>query len=78
MGPKGHPKDVPWDQKVIPPKTTLYAVLHPPMVREVFSKKLKSGNPEALGSGSLSHLKIWFPGVLMGYLGTTKKLSKTT
>ena len=65
MGPKGHPKVVPWDQKVITPKTTLYLVLDPPMVREVFSKKLKSGNPEALGSGSLSHPKIWFPGVLM-------------
>ena len=64
MGPKGHPKEVPWDQKFIPSKTTLYAVSKPPMVREVFSKKQKTGNPEALGSGSLSHLKIWLPGVL--------------
>ena len=64
MGPKGHPKEVPWDQKVIPPKTPLYALLQSPMVREVFPKKLKTGNPEALGSGSLSHIKIWLPGVL--------------
>ena len=63
MGPKGHPKVVPCDQKIIPPKTTLYLVLDPLMVREVFPKKLKTGNPEALGSGSLSHLKI--PVVLM-------------
>ena len=45
MGPKGHPKVVPWDQKVIPPKTTIYLVLDPPMVREVFPKKLKTGFP---------------------------------
>ena len=45
MGPKGHPKVVPWDQKVITPKTTLYLVLDPPMVREVFLKKLKTGFP---------------------------------
>ena len=64
MGPKGHPKVVPWDQKIIPPKTTSYVILYPPMVREILPKKLKSGNPEALGSGSLSHLKIWLPGVL--------------
>ena len=76
MGPKGHPKEVPWDQKVIPPKTPLYALLKSPMVREVFPKKLKTGNPEALGYGSLSNPKIWFPGVLMAYLGTTKKLSE--
>ena len=76
MGPKGHPKVVPWDQKVIPPKTTLYAVIHPPIVREVFPKKLKSGNPEALGSGSLHKAEIWFPGVFMTYLYTTKKLSE--
>ena len=76
MGPKGHPKEVPWDQKVIPPKTTLYAVLQPPMVREVFSKKLKTGNPEALGSGGPYKAGIWFPGAFMIYLDTTKKLSE--
>ena len=76
MGPKGHPKEVPWDQKVIPPKTTLYAVIHPPIVREVFPKKLKTGNPEALGSGGPYKARIWFPGAFMIYLDTTKKLSE--
>ena len=45
MGPKGHPKEVPWDQKVIQPKTPLYALLQSSMVREVFPKKLKTGFP---------------------------------
>ena len=76
MGPKGHPKEVPWDQKFIPPKTTLYEVSQPPMVREAFSKRLKTGNPEALGSGSLYKAEIWFPGAFMIYLDTTKKLSE--
>ena len=76
MGPKGHPKEVPWDQKFIPPKTTLYAILYPPMIREIFPKKLKTGNPEALGYGSLYKAEIWFPGAFMIYLDTTKKLSK--
>ena len=49
MGPKGHPKEVPWDQKVIPPKTTLYLLLDPPMVREVFPKKAK--NRKSGGAG---------------------------
>ena len=44
MGPKGHPIEVPWDQKFRPPKTTLYVILFPPMVREIFPKKLL--NPE--------------------------------
>ena len=48
MGPKGHPKVVPWDQKVIPPKTTLYVIQYPHMVREVIPKKLKSGFPVLL------------------------------
>ena len=76
MGPKGHPKEVPWDQKVIPPKTTLYAILYLPMVREIFPKKLKTGNPEALGSQGPYKAGIWFPGAFMIYLDTTKKLSE--
>ena len=76
MGPKGHPKEVPWDQKVIPPKTPLYALLQSPMVREVFPKKLKTGNPEALGSGGPYKAEIWFPGAFMIYLDATKKLSE--
>ena len=76
MGPKGHPIEVPWDQKFRPPKTTLYVILFPPMVREIFPKKLKSGNPEALGSGGPYKAGIWFPGAFMIYLDTTKKLSE--
>ena len=76
MGPKGHPKEVPWGKKFIPPKTTSYVVLYPPMVREIFPKKLKSGNPEALGSGGPYKAEIWFPGTFMICLDTTKKLSE--
>ena len=45
MAPRGGPKVVLWDQKVIPSKTSLHLVLDPPMVREVFPKKLKTGFP---------------------------------
>ena len=54
MGPKGHPKEVPWDQKVIP-RMQYY---NPLWSGKFSQKKLKIGNPKALGSGSLSHLKI--------------------
>ena len=46
------------------------------MVREVFPKKLKTGNPEALGSGGPYKAEIWFPGAFMIYLDATKKLSE--
>ena len=46
------------------------------MVREIFPKKLKSGNPEALGSGGPYKAEIWFPGAFMIYLDATKKLSE--
>ena len=46
------------------------------MVREIFPKKLKTGNPEALGSGGPYKAEIWFPGAFMIYLDTTKKLSE--
>ena len=45
------------------------------MVREVFSKKLKTGIPGALGSESFYKVEIWFPGTFMTFLDTTKKLS---
>ena len=76
MGPKGQPNEVPWDKKFIPPKTASYVILYPPMVREIFPKKLKSGNPEALGSGGPYKAEIWFPGTFMICLDTTKKLSQ--
>ena len=46
------------------------------MVREIFPKKLKSGNPEALGSGGPYKAEIWFQGTFMICLDTTKKLSE--
>ena len=63
IGPGVTPKVLPWDKKIIVPKSPYNALLLPPMVREHFSKKPKNTqgvinsaqakNPESQGKKNL-------------------------
>ena len=53
IGPGVTPKVLPWDKKVIVPKSPYNALLLPPMIREHFSKKTKNRKPDPPGSGGI-------------------------